>query len=191
MRFSLTTASLSIALLASSSASASDPPVRPEQRESDQLPPSSVRLPLVLGGLAFTTGWWGAGAGSAFLAGDDPAWNELKKPIIGPFRAIGAQSCDDCGFLHYFSYPWFAFLGLAQVGGLGVALEGLIVPTRSGGSPNPVRQSPVRPETMPSEEPGVPSRPETPTSPSKPMFFIPAPVPMGKGGVGLSIGGMF
>lgn len=182
--------SLVVALVAPSAAEAADPPVRAEHHESDQLPPSSVRLPLVLGGLGFTAGWWGAGAGSAFLAGDDPAWNELKTPVIGPFRAIRAQSCDDCGFLHYFSYPWFAFLGLAQVGGLGVALEGLIVPTRAGGV-NPVRQSPVRTDAPPADAPAAPARPDSPSAPAKPMFFLPAPVPMGKSGFGLAVGGLF
>lgn len=182
--------SLVVALLASTAARAADPPVRAEHRESDQLPPSSVRLPLVLGGLAFTTGWWGAGAGSAFLAGDDPAWNQLKTPIIGPYRAIREQSCDDCGFMHYFSYPWFAFLGLAQIGGLGVALEGLVVPTRAAGT-NPIRQSPTRTDAPPAETPDAPSRPEGPSAPSKPMFFLPAPTPMGKAGFGLTVGGMF
>ncbi len=183
--------SLLIALVAPGAARAADPPVRAEHQESDQLPPPSVRLPLVLGGLGFTAGWWGAGAGSAFLANGDPAWDHLKKPVIGPFQAIFAQSCsDDCGVMHYFSYPWFAFLGLAQVGGLGIALEGLIVPTRAPGA-NPVRQSPVRHDTPPADVPDAPARPDTPAAPAKPMFFLPTPVPMGKGGFGLSMGGMF
>ncbi|MCC6646127.1 MAG: hypothetical protein IT374_11215 [Polyangiaceae bacterium] len=182
--------SVLVALLAPRAATAADPPVRREHVESDQLPPPSVRLPLVLGGLGFTAGWWAAGAGSAFLANDDPAWNHLKTPVIGPFQAIRAQSCDDCGFMHYFSYPWFAFLGLAQVGGLGIALEGLLVPTRAAGT-NPVRQSPLRTDTPPADAPEAPAHPESPAAPAKPMFFLPSPVPMGKGGFGLAVGGLF
>lgn len=178
------------ALAAAAPAAAQEPPQRPERRESDALPPSSVRLPTILGGLGMTTGFWALGYGTAELSGGDVAYEKLRVPIVGPFQALKAQNCGDsgCGFTTYFSYAYFSFQALAQVGGLGVALTGMVIPT-SNAAPGPRMPTPTGPSrpapTGPTEDAPAP------TAPKGPMFFLPGPMPMGRGGMGVGWGGIF
>lgn len=190
--FSLSFAALSAVLLVAGAASADEAPSRPEKRESDSLPPPSVRLPTLLGGLGFTAVWWGMNTGTSYLFPDTPGFTDLRTPVIGPWKAIAHNSCDpDCNFTYYFDYVYFALSGIAQAGGIGIALESLIVPTSRGGErPRPVTTSP--PPTTPTgplRDEGTPATP--PPAPNTPMFYLPQPIKMGKSGWGIGVGGTF
>lgn len=170
-------------------------PSRPEKRESEYKPPPSVRLPTVLGGLAFTAAFWGAGAGTAYLLPDAPAISYLNRPVIGPWQAIYHHSCGGgCAWTDYVATVWYVFDGLAQAGGLGVAFQGLIVSTASygQGDPPPRPRGPGTPGPRREEAPG-PSPAPLPASPTPagPLFYLPRPVPIGQGGIGLGVGGAF
>lgn len=202
-------ASAALLLLTPSLARADEPaaddrpgevPSRPERQESIYKPPSSVRLPTIIGGLAFTAGFWGAGAGTAYLVPDAPAISYLNRPVIGPWQAIYHKSCDgSCGVGDYFATFWYIFDGLAQAGGIGVALQGLLLPTANYGAgtplptPTPSRsRGPARPSdddrSSPAPSPG--GSPGTPP-PTGPLFYLPRPVPIGQGGFGIGVGGTF
>jgi hypothetical protein len=183
----------SVALMGlSSDARADEAPSRPEKHESDSMPPPSVRLPTFLGGLAFTTGWWGLSAGSSYLWPDSPGFKDLRTPVIGPWRAIAHNGCDpDCDFPHYFQYFYFALSGIAQAGGIGIMLESLLVPTSRGGErPRPSVPPPTlgpTPEDGPAPDRGTPP----PSTPGGPLFFLPQPIRIGQSGYGIGIGGLF
>jgi hypothetical protein len=73
--------------------------------------------------------------------------------------------------------------GLAQAGGIFVAIEGIFMPTQYA-PPSPVRRAPKAPaEPTPSTEP--------PKSNDKNLFWIPTPMALGTGGVGLGVVGRF
>jgi hypothetical protein len=175
-------------------------PSRPEKRESVYKPPSSVRLPTIIGGLAFTAGFWGAGAGTAYLVPDAPSISYLNRPVIGPWQAIYHKSCNgSCGVGDYFATFWYIFDGLAQAGGLGIALQGLLVPTANygpGGTPVPSQSRPAGPRRPVDDDgpaptsPGPGSSPATPP-PTGPLFYLPRPMPVGQGGFGVGMGGTF
>ena len=167
-------------------------PSRPEKRESGYKPPPSVRLPTVIGGLAFTAGFWGAGVGTAYLLPDAPGVKYLNRPVIGPWQAVYNKRCDGgCEWTDYVATIWYIFDGLAQAGGIGVALEGLFVPTATyaGGATPPATRSPSAPGPRRDDGP-APSAPGTP-APTGPLFYLPRPVPIGQGGFGIGIGGTF
>lgn len=167
-------------------------PSRPERRESAYKPPPSVRFPTIFGGLAFTAGFWGVGAATAYLLPDAPGVKYLNRPVIGPWQAVYHKRCDgDCAWTDYVSTIWYVFDGLAQAGGLAVAFQGIILPTASygaGATPPPSRApsapGPRRDDAPPSGAPGTPP-------PSGPLFYLPRPIPIGQGGFGVGIGGTF
>lgn len=195
--------SAGLGVLTQSAAAAADEPVaddrpgevpsRPERRESAYKPPPSVRVPTILGGLAFTAGFWGVGAGTAYLLPDAPAVKYLNRPVIGPWQAVYHKRCDgDCAWTDYVATVWYIFDGLAQAGGLAVAFQGLILPTATyggGGTAPPPSRSPSAPGPRRDDAPpsGAPATPP----PSGPLFYLPRPVPIGQGGFGLGIGGTF
>ena len=179
---------------ASTSAPAmSEAPKRPEKRESDAYPPPQVRWYTLAGGLGFTAAWWGLGAGTSYAFPDQSGITALRAPVIGPWRALATEGCDPingCDFSFYFSTVWFALNGVAQAGGLAVALEALFLPTSAGGAHAPARPSPSAP---PSDEgPGREAPPPSTQPPSnKPLFFLPQPVRIGQAGYGISFSGLF
>jgi hypothetical protein len=112
--------------------------------EGDKLryPPSSVRAPLVIGGLAFTLVAYGGAAGMAAAFGDAevPGADSLYVPLVGPFVALGRIGCspnesDSCGELNALRGVLYVLDGLAQLGGLGIAAEGLFATTEATGTP--------------------------------------------------------
>ena len=171
-------------------ARADEAPTRPDKRESDAYPPSSVRLPTFFGGLAFTAGWWGLNYATYSMFPDASGFRELRTPVIGPWQAIHANSCDadGCGFFHYFNYVYFGLSGLAQAGGLGIALESMLVPTSRGGAPAPRTPRPTPASPPPDGEPATTPPAE---APSKPLFYLPQPIIMGKSGWGVGLSGAF
>jgi hypothetical protein len=134
-------------------------------------PPSSARTGLILGGLATTAVWYGATTGVSYLWPDAPGAEQLRIPVAGPWLALGETGCPegepDCGI------GWVVFRatlttlsGIAQFGGVYVALEGVMLPT------------------APPKEQNAP--------PAKSTFRVaPVPIVAGSDGVGLGLVGQF
>lgn len=101
-------------------------------------PPSTVRLPLIVGGLAFTAASYGGAAamGAAFGDAEVPGADSLYIPLVGPFVALGRIGCspnepDSCGELNALRGFLYILDGLAQIGGLGIAAEGIFATTEA------------------------------------------------------------
>lgn len=101
-------------------------------------PPSTVRLPLIVGGLAFTAASYGGAAamGAAFGDAEVLGADSLYIPLVGPFVALGRIGCspnepDSCGELNALRGFLYILDGLAQVGGLGIAAEGIFATTEA------------------------------------------------------------
>ncbi|RYE85140.1 MAG: hypothetical protein EOO75_17285 [Myxococcales bacterium] len=174
-----------------------DVPVRPERNESNDRPPSTIRLPLVLGGLGFTAGIWGVNAGSAALSPDSPGFKYLRIPVVGPWLGLANNDCSgSCEFINYFNIVYFTVSGLAQAGGIGIALESLFTPTRAPGE-RPIRSvTPAPASPGPEGAPTGPAPAPAPTGPvekrpSGPLFYLPMPITIGQGGAGVMFGGAF
>lgn len=182
---------LALVLLLSGAAQADEAPSRPEKRESDEKPPRSVRLPTVIGGLGLTAGFWALNSGTSYVFPDGGGMTQLRVPVAGPWMAIASNRCPDdgCDAAFYFRTFYFVFSGLAQAGGLGVALESLLIPTAAPGAVRPLpRPGPTAPtEDAPDSPPPATDSP----APSKPLFFLPQPLSFGKGSFGIGLGGMF
>jgi hypothetical protein len=108
-----------------------------------------VRVKLIAGGVAVT----GLAYGAAFLAAsawpEVPGSSELKIPIVGPWIALAKNECSpdvrDCGFEVYLRGILTVVDGLAQLGGLGIAGEGIFMTTESRAAQPPRPALTVRP----------------------------------------------
>jgi hypothetical protein len=112
-----------------------DPAKEPAAPEQD-LPPPSTRLNLALTGGIITGAWYGAALGSSFALKDHPWSDELRIPLAGPFLALSQMECrideSNCTRVIMIVRTVLAALdGIGQVGGVGVLLESLFVPTAS------------------------------------------------------------
>jgi hypothetical protein len=130
-----------LALTALGTAHAEDPvePLATAPAREVPLPPSSVRLKLALGGIAIAGGAYAVSYGMASYFPEVPGMSGFKVPIVGPWIALGKSGCadkdPDCaggkvvlrGFL-------FVLDGLAQLGGLGLIAEGILVKTDASDS---------------------------------------------------------
>lgn len=100
-------------------------------------PPSSVRVGLIAGGLSLTAGTYLA----AFLSGtvwdDVPGADALKVPVVGPWVALAQSGCgpgqDSCAAELVLRTILTVLDGLAQVGGVGIAAEGIFMTTEAEG----------------------------------------------------------
>jgi hypothetical protein len=160
-----------------------------KKSESDApaYPPPLSRWGVIGIGLATTGFFYGVGAGMSYAFPNAPGAEDLRTPIIGPWMAIANNGCapGDTGC----SRVWIvmrsvatAIGGLAQAGGILVAIEGIFMPTQYASATSPPRV------TKPPSEP--PSSPETP-KPNEKLFWIPTPMALGAGGVGLGVVGRF
>jgi hypothetical protein len=117
-----------------------------EAEEPQRYPPSSVRLKLVVGGLVVTGVAYGAGFLAASSWPDAPGASELKIPVVGPWIALAKNGCaaddPDCGFALYFRGFLTVVDGLMQLGGLGIAGEGIFMTTEAS-APTPPSTSKV------------------------------------------------
>lgn len=183
--------------LVAGSALADEAPTRPEPHESDARPPGSVRLYTALGGLGFTTAMWGLNYGLSYAYESNPGMTDLRVPVAGPWMALANNHCvDGCGFGFYFSQVYYVIAGLAQAGGLGVALESVLVPTASKNDPpRPTIKPPPlerEPDGAPPPSPSPsPSPTPTPGPSNQPLFYVPMPIHIGQAGVGVGWGGLF
>ena len=98
-------------------------------------PPTSVRIGLITGGLGLTLGAYGASLGAAYGASDIPGIDKLKIPVIGPWWSLAESGCpeDDpeCGASLYLRGVAYVLDGLFQLGGLGIAAEGIFMTTEA------------------------------------------------------------
>jgi hypothetical protein len=162
---SFASASLLVFVLASSSARGDDgastaPPRRvegataaPSGAEPVRYPPTSVRLPLILGGLGFSAAIYGATAGSAVAWPDAPGASKLTIPVAGPWLALAENRCpsdgSSCDAMVYVRGILEVLSGLAQAGGLALAVEGFVATTEaSAPATSTVRVTPTVTPTM-------------------------------------------
>lgn len=107
-----------------------------DSSDPSRYPPSSVRLPLVLGGLAFSATAFGATAASAAGWPDAPGASKLYIPVAGPWLALAENRCpadgSSCDAMVYVRGILEVLSGLAQIGGLAVAAEGVLATTEAG-----------------------------------------------------------
>lgn len=98
-------------------------------------PPSSVRWPLILGGIGFSAIAYGVTAGVGAAWPDAPGASSLYLPLVGPWVALGKNGCPaaepDCGAIVYVRGALEIVSGLAQLGGLVVAAEGILATTEA------------------------------------------------------------
>jgi len=90
-------------------------------------PPSSVRIPLIMGGLGLGGAAYSVGFAVSKQSPDVPGSGALVIPIVGPWIALGKNACLELrGFL-------LVVEGIVQAGGLGLIAQGLLLKTESGG----------------------------------------------------------
>jgi hypothetical protein len=96
-------------------------------------PPSSVRLKLGLGGVAVAGGAYAVSYAMASNFPEVPGMTGLKIPIVGPWIALGQSGCatddPDCGAKVVLRGFLLVIDGLAQIGGLGLIAEGVLMKT--------------------------------------------------------------
>ena len=154
--------------------------------EPPNYPPPSTRWAVAGVGLAATGVFYGMGAGLSYAYPDVPGMTDLRKPIIGPWLAVAHSGCgngSDCTDLLLAMRTVLMVLdGAAQAGSLAVVLEGLFLPTQE--------PPPAPPGASPSKRTAPPPKP-APGGSEKNLFFVPGPMTVGSGGVGLSVVGRF
>lgn len=108
-------------------------------------PPSSVRPKLIIGGLAVTGLGYGAAFLSASLAPELPGIDAMKIPVAGPWISLAKTECPaddpDCGFVLYLRGFLTIANGLMQLGGLGIAGEGIFMTTEASAPAAPKPQA--------------------------------------------------
>jgi hypothetical protein len=128
------------ALVAATSARAQEAPekasaVEDESAPPKRYPPSSVRPRLIVGGLAVTGLGYGAALLTASLVPELPGIDAMAIPVAGPWISLVKSECPaddkDCGFTLYLRGFLTIANGLMQLGGLGIAGEGLFMTTEA------------------------------------------------------------
>jgi hypothetical protein len=126
-----------VSLVALAVALASSPCLAQEYApETPRYPPQSVRWKLIVGGLVLTGVTYGTGLLFARLLPDHPGVSKLEIPIAGPWLAIPENKCIEVGSTdctpeltgRAFAY---GIAGLAQLGGLALVTEALVMKTRA------------------------------------------------------------
>jgi hypothetical protein len=150
-------------------------------------PPPAARWGIIGIGLATTAFAYGAGTAMSYGFPNAPGAEDLRTPIIGPWMAIANNGCapgdTEC------SRVWIVMRtiatgigGLAQAGGIFVAIEGIFMPTQyASDAPRRAPKAPAEP---------TPS-PDAPKPSDKNLFWMPTPMAVGTGGVGLGVIGRF
>jgi len=114
-----------------------DEPIPPDTTDPNAFPRDSTRWTLVLGGVGMTGVWYGAAVGFSYLWPDAPGAMDLRIPVAGPWMALADTGCaddePDCSmFKVVLRAVLTTFDAIGQTGGIGVALEGLFLPTATG-----------------------------------------------------------
>ncbi len=116
-----------------------------EDEEPMRYPPSSVRLPLILGGSFITLAAYGLTVASALTWDDVPGADAMLIPIVGPWIALGQSGCapddPDCGAILAVRGILLVVDGIAQAGGLGIIGEGIFMTTEADAPAEPPKAS--------------------------------------------------
>jgi hypothetical protein len=98
-------------------------------------PPSSVRLPLIIGGSVVTLAAYGLTVASALTWDDVPGADAMLVPVVGPWIALAQNDCapddPDCGAILWVRGILLVIDGIAQAGGLGLIGEGIFMTTEA------------------------------------------------------------
>jgi hypothetical protein len=164
-------------------AQAADTTAAPAEVEPPEYPPPSTRWKVAGVGLASGAVFYGIGAGLSFAYPDVPGMKDLRIPVAGPFIGAAHSNCGtdpDCSqVLAIFRTILMVLDGAAQVGSVGVVLEGIFMPTQ---------EAPAVPATETPRAP-PPAKPPPGGGENK-LFFVPGPTTVG-GGVGIGVVGTF
>lgn len=114
---------------------AEEPVAPPGQYRPDSYPEPSARRTTLIAGATLAVGSYGVGVGSSFLWPDAPKAQELRWPVVGPWLALAETGCapaeSRCDTITLVVRSVLAGLsGVGQIGGLGVFIEGLFLPTQ-------------------------------------------------------------
>jgi hypothetical protein len=117
-------------------ARAEEPTRAAVQYRPDVYPDSAARTNTLLAGTAVLVGGYAVGLGTSFLWSDAPTAQKLRLPVVGPIFAIANVGCGSaersCDTVTLVVRSVLAGIsGVGQVGGIGVLLEGLFMPTRA------------------------------------------------------------
>ena len=112
---------------------------RPAAATAMRYPPTRTRVPIIAGGLGLTAAAYGLSAGSAAGWPDVPGADMLYVPVVGPWLALGESGCspDDpgCDAILYLRGVLYVLDGLAQLGGVAIAAEGILMTTEADAAP--------------------------------------------------------
>ncbi|HKQ69003.1 MAG TPA: hypothetical protein VJT73_06680 [Polyangiaceae bacterium] len=155
-------------------------------------PPPSTRWKMFGVGIGTTVAFYGAAVGLSVLYPDEPGFQDLRIPIVGPWMAVANNGCPadepDCSEVFVVMRTLFGVLdGVAQAGGLAIAAEGLFMPTQVQA---PLPNAPSFTPKAPSPSTPPPSTP-TPSGSDKNLFLLPTPMTVGARGIGLGVVGRF
>lgn len=100
----------------------------------DEYPPPAAKRNLLIVGLTSTALWYGGALGVSYAV-DDPAMaKDLRIPFAGPWMALSHTGCNGGPQCNTFLVVLGAILtsldGVGQIAGLGLAGEGLFMPTQ-------------------------------------------------------------
>lgn len=117
-------------------AHASEPKEPPVEHDPKRYPAPSARSNLLIAGAAVGVGSYGIAYGTSYLWSDAPTADDLRLPVVGPMLAVTGAGCGSgevgCGTFAVVLRTAMATLsGLGQLGGLGLLIEGLFVPTKA------------------------------------------------------------
>lgn len=106
-----------------------------EDEDVVRYPPTPVRYGLIGGGVGLLGVSYGAGAIFAAVYPRTPGIDSLYIPVAGPWIAMGRNECrfnnPDCGAILYVRGILYALEGIAQLGGLALITEGIVMTTES------------------------------------------------------------
>ena len=115
-------------------AEAQDPLAQVPSVTLDQYPPPSARTNLLIAGAATTAVWYGLALGSSYAWPDTVGAKDLRIPVAGPWVAFSHSGCGnvaDCSKVIVVLRAIATLLdGIGQASGLGLAAEGLFLPTQ-------------------------------------------------------------
>lgn len=100
----------------------------------DEFPPPAARRNLIVAGVTSTALWYGGALGASYLVDNSAMAKDLRIPFAGPWMALAHTGCDGGPNCNTFLVVLGAILtsldGIGQIAGLGLAGEGLFMPTQ-------------------------------------------------------------